>query len=103
MPEPSSQRAQLAGAWIMATGLVVAAIVAGRMIREFPFFLPNGIAGMVLYENAPGILLTFAIGAALHLTRVRIGGGGIATRLAIFIAAALAASFVALTIEYGGY
>jgi hypothetical protein len=99
MLERSSPAAVLIGRWGMALSLVVGAVLAGRLIRAFPYLLPNRLPGLVLYELGPALILGVAIGAAIAITRdLR---PGIQARLALFALAALVAGAIALAVEFG--
>lgn len=96
-----SPAAQLAGRWIMAAALPIAAVVIARLIRNYPYLLPNGLPGLVLHELAPGLLLALAIGAGLALTGQTATPLRFAIRLAILLTAALIAGVVSLIYEFG--
>lgn len=101
MPAPRSDAAQLAGAWLMAVAIVAGTVIAGRLIANYPYLLPNGLPGLVVYELAPGLLLAIATGAGLALTHHSAKPLGFATRLAILLIAALIAGVVSLLYEFG--
>ncbi len=77
-----------------------AAVLIGRLIRNFPYLLPNRLPGLVLYELAPTLILAVAIGAALAITRTDGLRLGFAARLALFTLAALIAGVASLGIEF---
>jgi len=88
------------GRWGMALSLVVGAVFVGRVVRNFPYLLPNRLPGLVLYELGPGLVLALAIGAAVNITR---GSGrrfGARTRLALFALTAIIAGVAALAWEF---
>jgi hypothetical protein len=98
MLERGSPAAVLIGRWGMALSLVVGAVLAGRLIRAFPYLLPNRLPGLVLYELGPALILGVAIGAAIAITHdLR---PGIRARLALFALAALVAGAVTLAGEF---
>ncbi len=99
MLERGSPAAVLIGRWGMALSVVIGAVLIGRVIRNFPYLLPNRLPGLVLYELGPALVLALAIGTAIALT----GGSrpGIPARLALFALAALVAGTVTLAIEFG--
>lgn len=101
MPAARSPAAQLAGTWIMAAALPIAAVIAARLIRQYAFLLPNGLPGLVLHELAPGLLLALAIGAGLALTAHTAKPPRFAIRLTILLMAALTAGVVSLLYEFG--
>jgi hypothetical protein len=68
MLERGSPAAVLIGRWGMALSLVIGAVLAGRVIRNFPYLLPNRLPGLVLYELGPALILALAIGAAIAIT-----------------------------------
>ena len=68
MLERGSPAAVLIGRWGMALSLVIGAVLAGRIIRNFPYLLPNRLPGLVLYELGPALILALAIGAAIAIT-----------------------------------
>ncbi|WP_267224342.1 hypothetical protein, partial [Novosphingobium clariflavum] len=100
MLERGSPAAVLIGRWGMALSLVIGAVLIGRLIRNFPYLLPNRLPGLILYELGPALALALAIGAAIIITEGR-SRPGIPARLALFALAALIAGIVALAIEYG--
>ena len=75
----------------MALSLVIGAVLAGRVIRNFPYLLPNRLPGLVLYELGPALILALAIGAAIAITETDRPRPGIPARLALFALAALVA------------
>ncbi|MGD9658680.1 MAG: hypothetical protein AB7U61_13770 [Methylocystis sp.] len=100
MPAARSPAAQLAGTWIMAAALPIAAVIAARLIRNYPFLLPNGLPGLVLHEFAPGLLLALAIGSGLALTADTAKPPRFVIRLAILLGVALIAGVVSLIYEF---
>ncbi|MFS0774201.1 hypothetical protein [Sphingomonas sp. 1P08PE] len=101
MLERGSPRATAIGRWGAAFSLVIAAVLAGRLLRAYPYLLPNRLPGLVLYELGPALILAFAIGTAIAITDGGRSRPGIPARLALFALAALIAGTVALVIEYG--
>lgn len=101
MPERSSPAAVLIGRWGMALSLVIGAVLIGRLIRNFPYLLPNRLPGLILHELGPALVLTLAIGTAIAITDAGRSRPGIPARLALFALAALVAGTIALMIEYG--
>jgi hypothetical protein len=100
--EPGSPTAVMLGRWGMAVSLVIAAVLLGRVIRHFPYLLPNRLPGLVLYELGPGLLLALAIGAAVIVTRDGVTRRGAPTRLALFALAAIVAGVGVLAWEFAG-
>lgn len=100
MLEPGSPAAVSLGRWGFAVSLVIGAVLVGRIIRDFPYLLPNRLPGLVLYELGPGLILAFAIGVAVNIT----GDSGprltAFTRLALFAFAALTTGIAALGWEF---
>lgn len=88
------------GRWGMGFSLVIGAVLVGRVIRAFPYLLPNRLPGLVLYELGPGLVLALAIGAAVITTRDSSPRFGTATRLALFALAALVAGVGVLGWEF---
>jgi len=101
MFERGSPAAVLIGRWGMALSLVIGAVLAGRVIRNFPYLLPNRLPGLVLYELGPALILALAIGAGIAITDIGKQPPGIPARLALFTLAALVAGTVTLAIEFG--
>lgn len=101
MLERGSPLAVRIGRWGMALTLVIGAVLLGRVIRNFPYLLPNRLPGLVLYELGPALILAAAIGAALAITRANAPRLGISARLALFALVAAVAGTVALAIEFG--
>lgn len=99
MLERGSPRAVAIGRWGMTLTLVIAAVLIGRLIRAYPFLLPNRLPGLVLYELGPGLLLAAAIGTAIIITRDGCDLGACA-RLAWLGLAALATGAVVLAVEF---
>src|SRR3546814_2765618 len=69
MLERGSPRAALIGRGGMALTLVTGAVLIGRLIRNFPYRLPNRLPGLVLYELGPALLLVAAVGSAVFSPR----------------------------------
>jgi hypothetical protein len=84
----------------MAVSLVVGAVLTGRVIRDFPYLLPNRLPGLVLYDLGPGLVLALAIGAGVIITRDSGPRFGASTRLALFALAATVAGVAVLAWEY---
>ncbi|WP_151992092.1 hypothetical protein [Sphingomonas aurantiaca] len=84
----------------MAVSLVIGAVLVGRVIRNFPYLLPNRLPGLVLYELGPGLAVALAIGAAVTITRENGPRLGELTRLALFVLAAIVAGVVVLVWEF---
>ena len=101
MLERGSPVAVLIGRWGIALTLVIGAVLLGRVIRKFPYLLPNRLPGLVLYELGPGLILAVAIGTALAITRADGPRFCITVRLALFALAATVAGTVILAIEFG--
>ncbi len=99
MLERGSARAVVIGRWGAALSLVVAAILVGRLIRAYPYLLPNRLPGLVLYEFGPALILAVAIGVAIIITR-DISGLGARARLVLFGLAALATGAIVLAVEF---
>lgn len=100
MLERGSPAAVLIGRWGMALSLVISAVLAGRVIRNFPYLLPNRLPGLVLYELGPALILALAIGAAIAITDTGRPRPCIPARLALFALAALIAGAVTLAVEF---
>lgn len=100
MLEPGSPAAVRLGRWGLAVSLVIGAILVGRVIRDFPYLLPNRLPGIVLYELGPSLVLALAIGAAVIIPRGSSPRFGIPVRFALFVLAAMLAGTVTLAIEY---
>jgi hypothetical protein len=98
--EPGSPTAVMLGRWGMAVSLVIAAVLLGRVIRLFPYLLPNRLPGLVLYELGPGLVLALAIGTAVIVTRDSGPRLGAPMRLALFALAALVAGLGVLAWEF---
>lgn len=101
MIERGSPTAILIGRWGAALCLVIGAVLIGRLIRNFPYLLPNRLPGLILYELGPALILAIAIGSAIVITRRSGPRLGIASRLALFALAALVAGTVVLAVEFG--
>ena len=101
MLERGSPRATAIGRWGAAFSLVIAAVLAGRLLRAYPYLLPNRLPGLVLYELGPALILAVAIGTAFVITDTGRPRPGIPARLALFALAALFAGAVTLAIEFG--
>lgn len=100
MLERGSPAAVLIGRWGMALSLVIGAVLAGRVVRNFPYLLPNRLPGLVLYELGPALVLALAIWVAIAITNTGRSRRGIPARLALFVLAALIAGTVSLAIEF---
>lgn len=100
MLERGSPAAVLIGRWGMALSLVIGAVLIGRVIRNFPYLLPNRLPGLVLYELGPALVLALAIGTAVAITDTGGPRPGIPARLALFALAALVAGAVTLAVEF---
>lgn len=100
MLEPGSPTALMIGRWGMAASFIIGAILAGRLIRSYPYLLPNRIPGLVIHELGPGLMLARAIGAAVILTRDHSARLSSSTRLVLFTAAAAVAGAVMLAVEF---
>lgn len=101
MLEPGSPAAVRLGRWGFAVSLVTGAVLVGRVIRDFPYLLPNRLPGLVLYELGPGLVLALAIGAAVIITRDSGPRLSAPTRLALFALAAIVAGVAVLAFEFG--
>ncbi len=97
--ERGSSPAEAIGRWGAALSLVIAAVLAGSLIRAYPYLLPNRLPGLILYELGPSLILAVAIGAALIITRDR-SALGARTRLVLFSLAALATGAIVLAVEF---
>src|SRR3546814_1776681 len=84
MLERGSPRAALIGRWGMALTLVTGAVLIGRLIRNFPYLLPNRLPGLVLYELGPALILVAAVGSAVVFTKEDGPRLGIPARLVLF-------------------
>ncbi|ANC88553.1 hypothetical protein A7E77_16240 (plasmid) [Sphingomonas sp. NIC1] len=84
----------------MALSLVIGAVLAGRVVRNFPYLLPNRLPGLVLYELGPALVLALAIGAGIAITDTGKHRLGIPARLAWLALVALATSAVVLAVEF---
>lgn len=100
MLERGSPRAALIGRWGMALTLVTGAVLIGRLIRNFPYLLPNRLPGLVLYELGPALILVAAAGSAVIFTKEDEPRLGIPARLALFALAAMIAGTAALAAEH---
>lgn len=100
MLEPGSRTAVLIGRWGMAVSLVIGAVLVGRVIRNFPYLLPNRLPGLILYELGPGLILALAIGAAVIITCNSGPRLGAPTRLALFALTAIVGSVAVLGWEF---
>ena len=98
--EPGSPTAVLIGRWGMAVSLVIGAVLVGRVIRNFPYLLPNRLPGLILYELGPGLILALAIGAAVIITRNSGPRLGAPKRLALFALAAFVGGVAVLGWEF---
>lgn len=100
MLERGSPLALLIGRWGTAVCLVVGAVLIGRLIRDFPYLLPNRLPGLILYELGPALVLALAIGAAIGITDDSGPRLHIPARLALFVLAALVAGAIVLVVEF---
>jgi hypothetical protein len=100
MLKRGSPRAVAIGRWGAALSLVIAAVLIGRLIRAYPFLLPNRLPGLVLYELGPLLILAAAIGTAIAITNYDGQRFGILTRLALFGLVAFVVGVVTLAIEF---
>ena len=100
MIEPGSPTAVMLGRWGMAVSLVIGAVLVGRVIRDFPYLLPNRLPGLVLYELGPGLVLALAIGTAVIVTRDTGPRLDAPKRLALFALAAIVAGVAVLGWEF---
>jgi hypothetical protein len=98
--EPGSRAAVTLGRWGMAVSLVIGAVLVGRVIRDFPYLLPNRLPGLVLYELVPGLVLALAISAGVIITRDSGPRLGAPMRLALFALAAIVAGVAVLAWEF---
>lgn len=101
MLERGSPRAVLIGRWGIALSLVAGAVLTGRILRNYPYLLPNRLPGLILYELGSALILALAIGAAIAVTDTGRSRPGIPARLALFALTALIAGTSALVVEYG--
>lgn len=99
MLERGSPRAVLIGRWGIALSLVAGAVLTGRILRNYPYMLPNRLPGLVLYEMGPALILALAIGTAIAITDT--SRPGVRARLALFVIAALLAGTITLAVEFG--
>ena len=100
MLERGSPRAVWIGRWGMALTLVSGAVLIGRLIRNFPYFLPNRLPDLVPYELGPAMVLVAAVGSAMALTNLDRPRFGDKARLVIFAVAALIVGIVTLVVEH---
>lgn len=100
MRKPESPTAVAIGNWGMALSLVIAATFVGRLIREFPYLLPNRLPGLVIHELGPGVLLALAIGGAVIITGQSGPRLAAPARLALFTLAAAVAGGAVLGWEF---
>lgn len=84
----------------MAVSFVIAAVLVGRSIRDFPYLLPNRLPGLVLYELGPGLVLALAFGAAVIITRDSGPRLGAPRRGPLFALAAIVAGVAVLGWEF---
>jgi hypothetical protein len=98
MLERGSPLAVAIGRWGAAQSLVIAAVLAGRLLRAVPHLLPNRLPGLILYELGPGLILAAAIGTAI--TTRGSGSIGVFARLALFGLAALVTGAIVLAVEF---
>src|SRR3546814_19686448 len=68
----------------MALTLVTGAVLIGRLIRNFPYLLPNRLPGLVLYELGPALILVAAVGSPVVFTKEDGPRLGIPARLVLF-------------------
>ena len=94
MLERGSPAAILIGRWGAALSLVVGAVLIGRVLRNYPYLLPNRLPGLVLHELGPALILAIAI------TDDGRSRPGIPARLALFALAALVAGGAVLAYEF---
>ena len=99
MLERGSPRAVAIGRWGAGLSLVVAAVLIGRLMRAYPYLLPNRLPGLLVYELGPALVLAAAIGTATIITRES-GVIGARARLALLCIAALAAGAIVLAVEF---
>lgn len=100
MLEPGSPAAVTLGRWGMAMSLVIGAVLVVRIIREFPYLLPNRLPGLALYELGPGLILALAIGVAVIITRDSGPRLAAFTRLVLFALTPLTTGIAALGWEF---
>ncbi|WP_156454108.1 hypothetical protein [Sphingomonas sp. CCH18-H6] len=100
MLDRGSPTAVLIGRWGMALSLIVGAVLLGRIVRAFPYYLPNRLPGLLLYELGPGLVLGLAIVTAIAITNDQAPRFVAPKRLALFIFAAIAAGVVVLGFEF---
>jgi hypothetical protein len=80
---------------------VIGAVLVGRIIRAFPYLLPNRLPGLVIHELGPSLALALAIGSAVNITRESNAGLTAPARLALFALAAVVAGAAVLAWEFG--
>ena len=100
MLERGSPAAVLIGRWGIALSLFIGAVLTGRLIRNFPYLLPNRLPGLVLYELGPALVLALAIGTAIAITNTGRPRLGVPARLTLFAFVALVAGALALAVEF---
>src|SRR3546814_11642279 len=83
----------------MALTLVTGAVLIGRLIRNFPYLLPNRLPGLVLYELGPALILVAAVGSAVVFTKDDGPRLGIPARLVLFALVATIAGTATLPAE----
>lgn len=82
----------------MALTTIAGAVLVGRVIRNFPYLLPNRLPGLVVHELGPSLALALALGAALAITRS--SPMRAPARAGLFIIAAAAVGTASLTYEF---
>lgn len=95
-----SPAAVMIGRWGMAVALVIGAVLVGRVIRRFPYLLPNRLPGLVIHELGPGLALALAIGAAVIATRDSDPPLTAPGRLSLFMLVAIIAGVVVIGWEF---
>ena len=100
MLERGSPAAILIGRWGAALSLVVGAVLIGRVLRNYPYLLPNRLPGLVLHELGPALILALVIAPAIAITDDGRSRPGIPARLALFALAALVAGGAVLAYEF---
>lgn len=82
----------------MALTTIAGAVLVGRVIRNFPYLLPNRLPGLVVHELGPSLALALALGAALAITRS--SSVRAPARACLFIVAAAAVGTASLAYEF---
>ncbi len=90
----------LVGRWGMALSVIAGAVLLGRVIRAYPYLLPNRLTGLLLYELGPGLVLGLAIGVAIIVTRGSSHRFGARVRLTLFTLTAIIAGIAVLGFEF---